>query len=66
MANPLHVAKLLELSAEDWNAWRFTSKIKPDLRDAVLSDPNPDWALRGIRYRRKRNAPMASRRENLT
>jgi hypothetical protein len=48
MADPLHVAKLLELSAEDWKAWRIASNIKPDLRDAVLSDPHRDWALRGV------------------
>jgi uncharacterized protein YjbI with pentapeptide repeats len=47
MANPDHVAKLLALTADEWAAWRSSGGIKPDLRDAVLSDPNPDWALRG-------------------
>ena len=51
MANPDHVAKLLAVTADEWAAWRSSKGIKPDLRDAVLSDPNPDWALRGIRMR---------------
>ena len=47
MADPQHVAKLLELTAEEWSAWRTAESIKPNLQDAVLSDPNPDWAIRG-------------------
>lgn len=47
MANPEHVAKLLSLGPVDWTKWRQSTGVKPDLRDAVLSDPNPDWAIRG-------------------
>ena len=47
MANPDHVAKLLTLDPAGWAAWRATEHRKLDLRDAVLSDPHPDWALRG-------------------
>ncbi len=46
MANPDHVMKLLSLSPTDWAEWRLSARVTPDLRVAVLSDPNPDWAIR--------------------
>jgi uncharacterized protein YjbI with pentapeptide repeats len=46
MANSDHVAKLLSLSPTEWAEWRLSACVTPDLREAVLSDPNPDWAIR--------------------
>lgn len=47
LANPEHLKKLQSLGPAEWAAWRAAERVKPDLRDAVLSDPHPDWALRG-------------------
>jgi len=47
MADAEHVAKLLTLSSTEWLTWRKTTRVKPDLREASLCDPNPQWSIRG-------------------